>query len=316
MPELRTLYPKIEPYNTGWLKVSDLHTLYYEEVGNPEGIPVVFLHGGPGVGAQVIYRRYFDPQRFRVVIFSQRGAGKSTPSGELRENDTWELVGDIEKLRESLEIERWFVFGGSWGSTLGLTYAQLHPDRVRGLVLRGIFLGTRPEYNWLYVDGASRIYPENWQRFVDFIPPEERINLPAAYYKRLTSPQRDVQLAAANHWYDWEEDIIRLLPREVARMDEDELLAFARIECHFIVNNLFLPEDDYLINNAGKIAHLPCWIAQGRYDIICPVVSALRLSQHLPKAELHIVPDAGHSISEPGIVDSLIRGIESLAERF
>ncbi len=316
MPEIRVLYPPIEPYSTGWLQVSALHTLYYEEAGNPEGIPVVFLHGGPGVGAQPIYRRYFDPQRFRVVIFSQRGAGVSTPSGELRENNTWELVGDIEKLRESLKIERWFVFGGSWGSTLALIYAQLNADRVRGLVLRGIFLGTRSENNWLYVDGASRIFPEAWQRFVDFIPPEERLNLPGAYYKRLTSPQCELQMAAANHWHDWEEAIVRLLPREVPRMKEDELLAFARIECHFMVNNLFLPEDDYIINNAGKIAHLPCWIAQGRYDIICPVTSALRLSQHLPKAELHIVPDAGHSISEPGIIDSLIKGIESLADRY
>lgn len=315
MDERRILFPRIEPYKTGRLQVSGLHNLYYEEVGNPAGIPVVFLHGGPGVGAQAIYRRYFDPARFRVIIFSQRGAGQSTPSGELRENDTWELVADIEKLRLETGVDRWFVFGGSWGSTLALTYAQQHPDKVRGLVLRGIFLGTRAEYNWMYVDGASRIYPEAWARFLEFIPAEERINLPAAYYKRLTSPQREVQLAAANHWYDWEEDIIRLLPREVQRMNEEELLAFARIECHYIVNNLFLAEDDYIINNAGKIAHLPCWIAQGRYDIICPVVSALRLNQALPNAQLHIVPDAGHSISEPGLVDSLITGIESLAER-
>jgi proline iminopeptidase len=316
MSELQSLYPKIEPYQTGWLKVSDMHTLYYEDVGNSDGIPVVFLHGGPGVGAQPIYRRYFDPKRFHAVIFSQRGAGKSTPSGELRQNDTWELVKDIELLREELGIERWFVFGGSWGSTLALTYAQQYPDRVRGLVLRGIYLGRHSEQQWLYVDGASRIFPEAWQRFIDFIPPEERINLPGAYYKRLTSNRREEQLAAANHWYDWEEDIVRLLPREVTRMAEDELLAFARIECHYMVNNLFLPEDNYLLNNITKIADIPCWIAQGRYDIICPVVTAYDLEKALPKAELNIVPDAGHSITEPGIVDCLIRGIESLAERY
>ena len=313
MSELRGLFPKIEPFNTGMLKVSDLHTLYYEEVGNPAGVPVVFLHGGPGVGAQPIYRRYFDPQRFHVIIFSQRGAGKSTPLGDLRENDTWELVKDIEKLRERLGIDRWFVFGGSWGSTLALAYAQQHPQRVRGLVLRGIFLGRRKELIWEYVDGASRIFPEAWERFIQFIPPTEQINLPGAYYNRLTSPQREIQLAAADQWYDWEAGIGTLLPRESPRMAQDELLAFARIECHFMVNNLFLPEDDYLMKNMGKIAEIPCWIAQGRYDIICPVMTAYELSKALPKCELHIVPDAGHSIAEPGIVDSLIRGMEKLA---
>jgi len=316
MIERRTLFPPIEPYKTGWLQVSALHTLYYEEAGNPEGVPVVFLHGGPGVGAQPLYRRYFDRGRFRVIIFSQRGAGKSSPSGELRQNDTWELVEDIEKLRQAAGIERWFVFGGSWGSTLALIYAQQFPERVRGLVLRGIFLGTRSEHDWLYVDGASHIHPENWLRFLNFIPPEERANLPVAYYKRLTSAQREVQMEAAGHWNDWEDSLISLLPRDVSHMAADELLAFARIECHYMVNDLFLPVDNYLLENAHKIAHLPCWIAQGRYDIICPVVSAYNLCQRLPRAELHIVPDAGHSISEPGIVDSLITGIESLADRF
>ena len=268
------------------------------------------------MGALPIYRRYFDPQCFHVVIFSQRGAGKSTPSGELRQNDTWELVKDIELLREELGIERWFVFGGSWGSTLALTYAQYHPDRVRGLILRGIFLGRRTELLWEYVDGASRIFPETWQRFVDHIPPEERVNLPGAYYKRLTSPQREVQLAAANQWYDWEAGIGTLLPRESPRMAEDDLLAFTRIECHYMVNNLFLPEDNYLLNNMDKITGIPCWIAQGRYDIICPVVTAYELSRAMPNAELHIVADAGHSIAEKGIVDCLIRGMEKLADLY
>lgn len=316
MKDLRSLFPRIEPYKTGWLKVSDLHTLYYEEVGNPSGIPVVFLHGGPGVGAQPFFRRFFDPKGFRVIIFSQRGAGKSTPSGELRENNTWKLVEDIERLRAALGIERWLVFGGSWGCTLALTYAQLHPEKVRGLVLRGVFLGRRTELQWEYVDGASRIFPEAWQRFIDHIPVEERLNLPGAYYKRLTSANPEVQMKAANHWYDWEESIIRLIPRESARMEDNDLLAFARIECHYMVNNLFFPEDDYLLNNMHKIAHIPCWIAQGRYDVICPVKSAYELSRILPLADLHIVPDAGHSIAEPGLVDSLIRGIEHLASLY
>lgn len=316
MTELRSLYPKIEPFQTGWLQVSDLHRLYYEQVGNPAGIPVVFLHGGPGVGAQPIYRRYFDPERFHVIIFSQRGAGKSTPSGELQQNNTWELVNDIEQLRQALDIDRWFVFGGSWGSSLALTYAQLHPSRVRGLVLRGIFLGRRMEFQWEFVDGASRIFPEAWQQFVDFIPPEERVDLIGAYYKRLTAPRHEVQFAAANHWYDWEDKIGTLLPRESKRMEDDDLLAFARIECHYMVNNLFFEDDNYLLKNSPRIADIPCWIAQGRYDIICPVVTAYELSLALPKAELHVIPDAGHSIAEPGIVDCLIRGMETLADKY
>jgi proline iminopeptidase len=313
MTELRTLFPKIEPFNAGWLKVSNLHSLYYEQVGNPEGVPVVFLHGGPGVGALPIYRRYFNPELFHAIIFSQRGAGRSTPSGELRENDTWKLVKDIELIREKMGIERWFVFGGSWGSTLALTYAQQYPDRVLGLVLRGIFLGRHMEYQWEYVDGASRIFPEAWERFFNFIPIEEHVNLPGAYYKRLTSPQREVQLAAAVRWYEWESDIGTLLPRETPKMNEEEMLAFTRIECHYMVNHLFLPHENYLLDNIARITHIPCWIAQGRYDIICPVVTAYDLSRAYPKAELHIVPDAGHSIAEPGIVDSLIRGMEKLA---
>lgn len=316
MSELRPLYPKIEPYHVDWLKVSNLHTLYYEEVGNPKGIPVVFLHGGPGVGAQLIYRRYFDPEKFRVLIFSQRGAGKSTPSGELRENTTWDLVEDIEKLRKEMKIDRWFVFGGSWGSTLALTYATQHPEAVRGLVLRGIFLGNQFEYDWLYKNGASNIYPELWERYTHFIPEAERNDIVAAYYKRLTSSDKQVAMDAASHWYDWEEDIIRLIPRQVKRMDENELLAFARIECHYMVNHLFFPHGNYLAGELTRIPQIPCWIAQGRYDVICPPVSAFQLSRILPNSELHIVPDAGHSISEPGLVDCLIRGIEEFAQKY
>lgn len=313
MTELRQLYPRIEPYHTGHLKVSDLHKLYFEEVGNPKGIPVVFLHGGPGVGAQTIYRRYFDPERFRVIIFSQRGAGKSTPSGELQENTTWDLVKDIEKLRGAMKIDRWFVFGGSWGSTLALTYATQHPEAVSGLVLRGIFLGLQSEYDWLYVDGASRIFPELWEKYIQYIPEEERSDIVRAYYKRLTSAVSNVALEAANHWYDWEEEIIRLIPRQTRRMADKELLAFARIECHYMVNHLFFPHDRYLPGEFTRIKHIPCWIVQGRYDVICPAVSAFELSRLLPKSELHIIANAGHSISEPGIIDCLIRGMEELS---
>ena len=313
MAELRTLFPKIEPYRTGWLKVSEIHSLYYEEVGNPAGIPVVFLHGGPGAGIHPTHRRFFNPDQFRVILFNQRGAGKSKPSGELRQNDTWELVEDIERLRQSLEIKSWFVFGGSWGSTLALAYAQSYPGAVRGLVLRGIFLGRQRELNWEYVDGASRIFPEAWEKFAGYIPTEERNNLPAAYYRRLISPSLSNQMEAAIHWYDWEDAISRLLPRVAQRMEDNELLAFARIECHYMVNQLFFPEDDFLLKRMSLIAHLPVWIAQGRYDVICPVVTAYELSQALPKASLHILSDAGHAITEPAIVDCLMRGIESLA---
>ncbi|HPS42048.1 MAG TPA: prolyl aminopeptidase [Anaerolineaceae bacterium] len=316
MSERRPLYPPIEPFHTGTLPVSAIHTLAYEQVGTPNGVPVIFLHGGPGVGAQPIYRRYFDPLRFNAIIFSQRGCGDSRPLGELSENNTSELVEDIEKLREALGIKRWFVFGGSWGSTLALSYALQHAERVRGLVLRGIYLGSRAEHHWMYEDGASRVYPEAWEKFLNFLPPEERGDPVQAYHERLLSSDREVQLAAANHWYDWEDDIIRLLPRQTARMDDEHLLAYARIENHFIYHDLFLSRENYLLEELPRIAHLPCWITQGRYDIICPPVTALALSRVLPESELHIIPDAGHSISEPGIVDNLIEGIESFAERF
>lgn len=316
MSERKPLYPPIEPYNTGTLPVSALHTLAYEEVGNPNGTPVVFLHGGPGVGALPIFRRFFDPQRFRVIIYSQRGCGDSTPLGELRENTTWDLVEDMEKLRTALGIARWFVFGGSWGSTLALCYAIKHPNRVRGLVLRGIYLGTKREHDWMYVDGSSRIFPEAWERFLSHLPQEERHDPVSAYYQRLTSSDWNTQMEAANYWYDWEDSIVRLIPRQTNRMDDAHLVAFARIECAYIYNNLFLPDDDYLLRELENIPEVPCWITQGRYDVICPVTAALELSRVLPKSELHIIPDAGHSISEPGIVDNLIEGIESFSERY
>lgn len=310
---MRETYPPIEPFNTGQLSVSDIHRLYYEESGNPEGVPVVFLHGGPGVGAQPIYRTFFNPQIFRAVIFSQRGAPKSHPLGELNENDTWQVMEDIEKLREHLGIERWFVFGGSWGSTLALTYAIHHPDRAAGLVMRGIFLGAQSELDWLYKDGASRMFPEEWNKFIDPIPVEERDDLVKAYYTRLTSADYQTRLEFAKRWCAWEDSIIRLIPRPPKVDEDDNIIAFARIECHYMINHLFFPSDRYLLDNLTPIKNLPMWIAQGRYDIICPPVTALELSESAANCTLNIIPDAGHSILEPGIISSLVEGIETLA---
>ena len=310
---MRERYPRIEPFNSGYLPVSELHTLYFEEVGNPQGIPVVFLHGGPGVGAQPVYRSYFDPQRFRAVIFSQRGAPKSQPLGELEENDTWQVMADIEKLRAHLGIERWFVFGGSWGSTLALTYAIHHPQRAAGLVLRGIFLGAQSELDWMFKDGASRIYPQEWEDFITPIPIDERNDLVNAYYRRLISNDHTSQLKFARLWCAWEDAIIRLIPRSVKKDEDENTIAFARIECHYMKNRLFFPSDTYLLDNIETFKDLPVWIAQGRYDIICPVITAYELARKLSNCSLNIISDAGHSILEPGIASSLIQGIEKLA---
>jgi proline iminopeptidase len=313
MEYLRTLFPPIEPYTSGNLKVSEIHTLAFEECGNPAGTPVVFLHGGPGVGTHPIFRGYFDPARFRVILFSQRGCGKSTPNAEIKENDTWALVEDIEKLRIHLKIDRWYLFGGSWGSTLALTYAVSHSDRVLGMVLRGIFLGNQWELDWLYKNGASRIYPENWEKFISVIPTEERKDLVSAYYKRLTSTDRSIQLKFANTWCDWENSIIRLIPIEIPPLTDEETLALARLECHYMVNHLFFPEEGWLLKKIPAIRQIPCWIAQGRYDIICPPGAAFDLVQALPQTKLELIRDAGHSIKEPGIIDSLIRGMEAIS---
>lgn len=313
---MRERYPAIEPFRTGFLQVSDLHQLYYEEVGNPAGIPVVFLHGGPGVGAQTLYRTYFDPQRFHAVIFSQRGAPKSLPLGELEENNTWLVMEDIEKLRAHLGIQRWFVFGGSWGSTLALTYAIHHPDRIAGLVLRGIFLGQQSELDWLYKDGACRIFPEEWEKYITPIPENERTDLVKAYYSRLTSQDYATRLKYAISWGDWEDNIIRLLPRTPSPDTDENTIAYARIECHYMFHKLFFPRGTYLLDNLDKIQKIPVWVAQGRYDIICPAITAVELERRLPGVILNIIPDAGHSIAEPGIASSLIEGIETFADRY
>jgi proline iminopeptidase len=309
MAELRTLYPAIEPYVTDRLKVSNIHELYYEQCGNPQGKPVVFLHGGPGGGLVPEYRQFFDPNAYRVVLFDQRGAGKSTPQASLVDNTTWHLVSDMEKLREHLGIDKWQVFGGSWGSTLALAYAETHPARVTELVLRGIFLCRREELLWFYQKGADAIFPDLWEHFVRVIPENERGDMMAAYHRRLTSEDEKTRIDAARAWSIWEGSTSRLLfdPRSIEKFAEAQFaLAFARIECHYFVNNAFFETENYLLENVGKIRHIPGAIVQGRYDIVCPLTSAWDLHHAWPEAELHITPDAGHSIMEPGNTSALI----------
>jgi proline iminopeptidase len=307
--ELRTLYPHLEPYRQGRLRVSGGHELYFEESGNPEGKPVVFLHGGPGGGTEPKHRRFFDPARYRIVLLDQRGCGRSTPFASLEENTTWHLVSDLETLRQQLGIERWQVFGGSWGSTLALAYAQTHPERVSELVLRGIFLIRREEIRWFYQEGASWIFPDAWQEFLEHIPSTERGDLLHAYYRRLTSPDPAVQRAAAKIWSVWEGRTSCLLPNPelIARTGGDAFsLAFARIEAHYFVHDAWLEGARALLANAERLRGIPGIIVQGRYDIVCPLKSAWDLRQGWPEADLRIVPDAGHAASEPGIVHELV----------
>jgi len=314
--ERRTLYPEIQPYATGRLRVSALHELYYEESGNPAGKPVVFLHGGPGGGTEPKYRRYFDPARYRIVLFDQRGCGKSTPFASLEDNTTWHLVSDIEALRERLGIERWQVFGGSWGSTLALAYAETHPARVTELVLRGIFLIRREEIRWFYQEGTSWIYPDAWQEYIDHIPETERGDLLHAYYRRLTSADLEVQRAAARIWSVWEGRTSCLIPNPeiIARTGGSEFsLAFARIEAHYFVHDAWLQGDKALLANVSRIRHIPALIAQGRYDVVCPMKSAWDLHRAWPEANLRIVADAGHAASEPGIVHELVTATDLFA---
>lgn len=317
---MKTLYAEIEPFDTGHLKVSDIHQLYYEQCGNPNGSPVVFLHGGPGAGLVPDYRRFFDPEAYRIILFDQRGSGKSVPHASLDDNTTWHLVDDIEKLREHFGIGDWLVFGGSWGSTLALAYAETHPKRVLGLVLRGIFLGRRDETQWFYEDGggASSIFPDGWEDFVRIIPEAERVDMIAAYYRRLTSTDESVRFEAARAWSIWESSALKLLPDQKL-IDEftepDTAAALARIECHYFMNNCFFETDNYLIENVDRIRHIPAVIVHGRYDIICPLTSAWDLHRAWPEATLEIIPAAGHSVTEPGICDALVRGTDSFRER-
>ena len=316
---MRELYPPISPYQSGTLQVSNLHTLYFEQSGNPEGKPVVFLHGGPGGGSLPVFRQYFDPAKWRIVIFDQRGCGRSTPHAELRENTTWDLVSDIEVLRSHLQISQWVVSGGSWGSTLSLAYSQAHPDRCLGLILRGIFLLRRKEILWFYQDGASHLFPDAWEDYLDPIPLEERTDLLSAFYRRLTSENAQTRQLAARAWSVWEGTTSRLIPSlELrGRFAEAEFAeAFARIECHYFINRGFFELDDQLLQNCDRIRHLPTVIVQGRYDVVCPMTSAWDLHKALPDAELLVIPDAGHSMMEPGIRSALIEASDRFALDF
>jgi len=307
--ERRTLYPAIEPYSTGFLPVSDLHQVYYEECGNPQGKPVVFLHGGPGAGCSPKARQFFDPAVYRIVLFDQRGCGRSKPHAELTDNSTWHLVADIEQLREHLGIARWQVFGGSWGSTLALAYAQTHPTRVSELVLRGIFMLRRWELEWFYQKGCDALFPDAWDDYLKAIPQAEQGDLISAYHRRLTSPDEATRLAAARAWSVWEGATSFLFqdPGHIASSSEDLFaLAFARIECHYFVNAGFFDVDGQLLRDVHRLRDIPAVIVQGRYDVVCPPRSAWDLHRAWPQADLRIVPDAGHSAFEPGITHELI----------
>jgi proline iminopeptidase len=314
---MRQVYPPIGPYQTGQISVSDLHTLYFEQTGHPNGKPVVFLHGGPGGGSMAIYRQMFDPLLWRIVVFDQRGCGQSQPHAELRENTTWDLVEDIERLRTHLGIESWVVFGGSWGSTLALAYAQTHADRCLGLILRGIFLLRRSEIQWFYQEGASNIFPDAWEDYLKPIPQAERGDLVTAYYQRLTSPDRATRQAAALAWTQWEgaTSCLTVNPDLQAKSADPVFAeAFARIECHYFINHGWFDVDDQLLRGVDKIRHLPTVIVQGRYDVVCPARSAWDLHRAFPEAELIIVPNAGHAMAEPGILTALLDASDRFAQ--
>ncbi|KAF8349172.1 prolyl aminopeptidase serine peptidase [Amanita rubescens] len=310
--------PITEPFEVSTLKVSDVHTLYYEISGNKNGNPVVYLHGGPGGGTHPADRGYFDPNKYKIVMFDQRGAGKSTPSACTDENTTWDLVKDVEKLREHLKIEKWHVFGGSWGSTLSLAYAQSHPERVKSLVLRGIFTLRKSELRFFYQDGTSHLFPEAWAEYEAIIPENERRDMIKAYSVRLNSPDEKTRLQAAKAWSKWELSTSRLYIDEdsVSHSEDDKFaLAFARIENHYFVNEGFMREGQLLEQQSlDKIRHIPVVIVQGRYDVVCPATTAYALHKALPKSELYIVQDAGHSAREPGIAKLLVEATDKFSD--
>jgi proline iminopeptidase len=303
------LYPEVEPFDSGHLRVDDVHSVYYEQCGNPNGKPAIFVHGGPGGGASPVHRRFWDPSVYRIVLFDQRGCGRSTPHAELRNNTTWDLVEDMERLREHLGVDRWQLFGGSWGSTLSLAYAEQHPERVTEMVLRGIFLLRRKEIQWYYQEGASRVFPEAWQKYLEPIPEDERDDLVGAYYRRLTSTDRDERITAARAWSMWEGSTSRLVPdAELIERTGDATFAeaFARIECHYFINGGFFQDDNHLLANLDRITHIPATIVQGRYDIVCPTESAYELHKAWPKSKLVIAERSGHSALEPEITSHLV----------
>jgi len=303
------LYPPIEPYNKFYLEVSKIHTIFVEESGNSKGKPVIFLHGGPGGGIESIYRQYFNPDLWRIIIFDQRGCGKSIPHAELKENTTWDLVKDIESIRSYLSINQWVVFGGSWGSTLSLTYAIQHPNRCIALILRGIFLLRKFEINWFYQEGCSYIYPDQWENYKKIIPQSERTNFIKAYYQRLTSKDNDIRFSAAKSWAKWEASTSKLIQDKKSLHHFDNIKkaeAFARIECHYFINNGFFEKDGWILDNVDKISSIPTVIVQGRYDVVCPIKSAWDLHKNLSNSKLFIIQEAGHSMLEKGIQKKLI----------
>jgi len=313
----RGLYPPVAPFNSGFLQVSDIHELYFEEGGNPAGKPVVFLHGGPGAGSNAAVRRFFDPARYRIVIFDQRGSGRSRPHASLEDNTTWHLVADIEQLRQHLMINCWQVFGGSWGSALALAYAQTHPEVVTELVLRGVFMLRPQELRWFYQEGASRLFPDYWLDFIAPVPADERDDYIAAHYRRLTGDDQAAMMASARAWSVWEGVTSNLLVSEAAvgRFQSDEFaLALARIEAHYFVNHGFLESPDQLLENIHRIRSIPAVIVQGRYDVVCPAETAWELHQAWPEADFRMVPDSGHSAFEPGILHELVEATDRFAK--
>ena len=313
MEQLRTLYPAIKENFSEMLDVDGTHTIYYEESGNPNGVPVIFLHGGPGCGTAPSCRQYFDPEFYRIILFDQRGSGKSTPRACLENNDTWHIIEDIEKIREKLNIDKWLVFGGSWGSTLSLCYAIKHPERVLGLVLRGIFLGRREDIEWIYeVGGVSNFHPESFERYISIIPEEERKDIIGAYYKRLTSEDKETREVAAKEWSMWEGSLVTLHPDPNLEQSFGEInyaISMATIECHFWMNNMFWDDDNWLLDHVDVIKDIPTWIVHGRYDVDCRPIGAYELNKKLNNCKLEFTV-SGHSSGEPEIVDSLVRATD------
>lgn len=313
---MSNLFSSISPFVSHHLQVDDLHTLYIEECGNPSGLPVVFLHGGPGAGCAPFHRRYFDPDIYRIILFDQRGCGKSTPHACLESNTSWDLVADIETIRQHLDIDKWVVFGGSWGSTLGLLYAQTHPDSVSGLILRGIFLARDKDVQWFYQQGTSRLFPDHWEKFIKPIPESERGNMVEAYSRQLTGDDEMQQLRAAKAWSIWE-GMTATLETDKAVVESfsnpHSALSIARIECHYFMNDCWL-KPDQLINDIQSIRHIPGYIVHGRYDVICPVEQAWELSKAWPEVKLSIVSDAGHAVVERGITEELLRATREMSE--
>ena len=313
MEQLRTLYPAIKENFSEMLDVDGTHTIYYEESGNPNGVPVIFLHGGPGCGTAPSCRQYFDPEFYRIILFDQRGSGKSTPRACLENNDTWHIIEDIEKIREKLNIDKWLVFGGSWGSTLSLCYAIKHPERVLGLVLRGIFLGRREDIEWIYeVGGVSNFHPESFERYISIIPEEERKDIIGAYYKRLTSEDKETREVAAKEWSMWEGSLVTLHPDPNLEQSFGEInyaISMATIECHFWMNNMFWDDDNWLLDHVDVIKDIPTWIVHGRYDVDCRPIGAYELNKKLNNCKLEFTV-SGHSSGEPEIIDSLVRATD------